>query len=232
MAGGERGVATPGTGRGGLNVRTIPRTKPVAPCVTCRWRWLVYCYIALLSAFGSIAQANPEALPTTMTTTHAESFSPLILEERGATIGKVLIENDNIFDLSNPEENSWLYRTANRAHIKTRPAVIRQQLLFKPGDLYSRQALEESERILRGNRYLQDAVIQPVEYEDGVVDLSVTTTDTWTLSPSISFGRKGGENTGSVGIKEQNLLGTGIKIGASYKSGVDRDSTNFVFHDY
>jgi len=133
--------------------------------------------------------------------------------------------------LTNPEESSWVYRLANKAHIKTRPNVIRQQLLFKSGNAYSEQQLEETERMLRSNRYLRDAVIKPVAYENGVVDLSVVTTEVWTLIPSISFGRKGGENSGSARIKEQNLFGTGIYIGAKYKSNVDRDSGSVEFGD-
>lgn len=188
-------------------------------------------FIVLIFCFSGGAYGEPDAAFSTVDTGDVDWLSPLVLEEREATIGEILIDNGNIFDLDNPEENSWLYRVANGAHIKTRPAVIRQQLLFETGDSYSRQLLEESERILRSNRYLQDAVIQPVEYADGRVDLRVATTDTWTLSPSVSFGRTGGQNTGAIGIKEQNLLGTGINIGASYRSDIDRDSTSFVFHD-
>jgi hemolysin activation/secretion protein len=194
-------------------------------------RSLIRCCMAVLVCLSGSAYGEPEATPANLEPADVDFLSPLTLEKRGATIGEILIDNDNIFDLSDPEENSWLYRLANRAHVKTRPTVIRQQLLFQTGDTYSHQVLEESERILRGNHYLQDAVIQPVEFDDGTVDLRVATTDTWTLSPSVSFGRTGGANTGAVGIKEQNLLGTGIKIGASYRSDVDRDSTSFVFHD-
>lgn len=185
----------------------------------------------LLSGRDALADPDGAAVSVTSDAVEASLLSAALLDANGATIGEILIENENIFDLSNPEENSWLYRTANTAHIKTRPNVIRQQLLFKPGDVYSRQVLAESERVLRSNRYLQDANIEPIGYENGIVDLRVVTTDVWTLSPSISLGRSGGENNGSIGLKEQNLFGTGIRIGLSYKSDVDRDSTRLVFHD-
>ncbi len=158
-------------------------------------------------------------------------LSASMLEASGATIGRILIDNENIFDLDNPEENSALYRLANKAHIKTRPNVIRQQLLFKTGDAYSRRVLDESERILRGNHYIREATIRPINYESGVVDLQVETIDVWTLNVAASFGRKGGENTGGFGVKEQNLFGTGIQFGVGYKSGVDRDTKQLVFRD-
>ena len=42
------------------------------------------------------------------------------LERSGATIRRVNITVDNVFDLSNPKENKRLYRWANRVHVRTR----------------------------------------------------------------------------------------------------------------
>ena len=141
-----------------------------------------------------------------------------------ALIGSVTINNGAIFDLENPEENSFFYRLANKAHVETRPQVVAQQLLFNVGDDFSKQAVEESERILRSNRYIQEAQIEATPNEDGKVDINVTTTDTWTLIPKLSLSRSGGTNSSAVGIKEMNLLGTGIGLEAAYTSDVDRDS--------
>jgi hypothetical protein len=141
------------------------------------------------------------------------------------TIGTISITNNDIFDLDKPDENRALYRLANRLHVRTRPDVIRQQLLFDIGDSYSRQAIEESERILRSNRYIQEVSLHPVPREDGTVDIDVTTSDVWTLMPQLSFSKAGGENKTAIGIKEMNVLGTGIAVEAMFKSDVDRDST-------
>src|SRR3990172_3961050 len=72
----------------------------------------------------------------------------------GATIGEIRIIPENIFDIADPREDNWLFRLANRLHIRTKPHVISHQLLFRPGDRYDRRLLDESERILRSNRYL------------------------------------------------------------------------------
>jgi hypothetical protein len=143
----------------------------------------------------------------------------------------VFIYNENIFDLEDPEENKQLYRLANKLHIRTRPEVIRQQLLFKTGDPYSQRLVDESARILRSARYLYDASVQPVAFKDGRVDIAVTTRDVWTLNPGLSFSRKGGENTVGVEIEELNLLGTGTDLELSHTSGVDRDSTLIEYKD-
>jgi len=153
------------------------------------------------------------------------------LESQHAVIGEVYIENANIFDTDIPGEDRALYRLANKLHIRTRPEVISRVLLFKPGDPFDRRLIEESERLLRSNSYLHDAVIEPVRYRDGTVDLKVTTRDVWTLDPRLSIGRAGGVNSVTVGIKDANLLGRGVYVALYYKSNVDRDSLLLKFAD-
>jgi len=146
------------------------------------------------------------------------------LEASGAVIGKVVIDNQNIFDLDNPKDDNKLFRLANRLHPRTRASIIRRQLLFKPGDPYTHRLIEESERILRGDNYFYDAWIRAVDYKDGKVDLRVTTRDVWTLNPGFNFGRSGGQNSVGVQLEEINLLGTGTDVKVSHSSDVDRTS--------
>lgn len=153
------------------------------------------------------------------------------LEASGAVVGEIILDRENVFDLSDPEENNWLFRFANRIHIVTRDKVIRKQLLLRPGDEYSKRLSDETERILRRNRYLYDADIVPVAYEDGVVDLKVTTRDLWSLMPELSWSRAGGENSSRYGLQESNLLGTGARIAYYGDSDVDRDSQIYEYTD-
>jgi outer membrane protein assembly factor BamA len=153
------------------------------------------------------------------------------LEAEGAVIHEVILDKRNIFDLSDPKENKWLYRWANRLHIVTRDSVIDNQLLFRPGDTVSSRLLEESARILRANRFIIDASIEPVHYEDGIVDIKVMTQDVWSLTPDFSFSRSGGENRTSIGIEETNLFGRGQLLRLKWIDGVDRTSTRFDFED-
>jgi hypothetical protein len=146
------------------------------------------------------------------------------LERQGARIGEVRFDARDLFDTEAHDEDTSLSRLANRLHITTRQSTIQDQLLFKSGDLYRAGLLEESARILRETRYLRDALIRPVAFHDGVVDVEVTTQDVWTFNPGISFGRKGGANTGGVELEELNFLGTGTQMGIGFVSGVDRDS--------
>jgi outer membrane protein assembly factor BamA len=171
-----------------------------------------------------VSGATFSGMPTAM-------LAPAVLEASGAVIGSVHISNRSIFDLENPDEDKALFRLANRLHVTTRPAVIQRQLLFEPGDRFSVQALEESERMLRASRYIDTVAIQPVRNDNGSVDINVETNDVWTLMPRLSASRSGGTNKSAVGLKEQNLLGSGTAIEVMFKSDVDRDSRIFKYRD-
>ena len=188
-----------------------------------------------LLAIRGATQAAEVKLEDTPSST-PEAMAPVAqtaaaLPHGTAVVGEIVIVNENVFDLTEPKENKLMYRKANALHMRTRPGVIRQQLLFRSGEPFSLTALEESERILRAARYIQDATIEPIRHENGQVDVRVTTKDSWTLRPTASFGRSGSENNGKFGFDEMNLFGTGIRIGARYTTDVDRDSRRIHFVD-
>ncbi len=176
------------------------------------------CIAALCHCLPAIAD---DAVRDTVVPSFAE------LEAAGAVIGEVRINPQNIFDLENPKENSSLYRLANWLHIRTRPSVIQRSLLFRSGERVSLRLIEESERLLRNTRYLYDVSIRPAAVRDGVVDIEVRTRDTWTLEPGGSFSRGGGSNSTGLSVKEQNLFGTGVAVGVSRSSSVDRSGNEF-----
>lgn len=128
-----------------------------------------------------------------------------------------------IFDETDPE-TIFLHRFANWLHINTQTEVISERLPFKAGDKISQDDLSEAERILRGQPFIRDASVtlnkqckfnQPVK-------INIQTWDTWSLLPTISFGRKGGKNKLSLGVKEDNLLGLGIRTKLRYNSDDQR----------
>ena len=179
---------------------------------------------------GQAAIADPPPIVATASNS-MEILATSVVDMSGASIGTITIENGSIFDLDNPAEDKALYRFANRAHVTTRADVIEAQLLFESGDEFSTQKIKESERLLRTNRYIQEASIEPVLTESGDVDINVTTSDVWTLMPRLDLSRSGGKNKFAIGVNEMNLLGTGMAVELLFKSGVDRDSTSVRFID-
>ena len=153
------------------------------------------------------------------------------LEAEGFVIGTVTLDKADVFDLSNPAEDKWLYRAANRLHVITRDKTIKKQLLFEPGEPFDKRVIEESERILRRNKYLFDAHITPTRVADGKVDLVVATRDVWSLSPEISVSRSGGETRSRFGLEENNLFGRGQQLRILRDEDVDRDENILEFSD-
>lgn len=153
------------------------------------------------------------------------------LEKEGARIGNIIIKIQDIFDTTRPEENTRLFRLANRWHINTRESTVLDRLLVRTGDVYRESIVRESERLLRDTRYLYDATITPIRYVDGVVDLEVVTRDVWTLNPGVSFGRKGGKSTSGIEFEELNLFGRGTEISIKQQNEVDRDIQSFRYVD-
>ncbi len=153
-----------------------------------------------------------------------------------AVIGEIYVRNGDVFDPSLPEEDRWVFRLANRLHWTTRVPAICSELLFAPGDPYDPQRLAESERLLRGKRYLHDAGVEPIavrEMPGGIqrVDVGVTTRDVWTLALGVGVGRSGGTNETHFMLRDANFLGTGRYVSLARDSNVDRTETALAFLD-
>jgi hypothetical protein len=176
--------------------------------------------LLLLTAPRIAAAADSQAKAAQPVPSDAE------LERMGAVIGRIEIQNDNIFDLRNPKDDKWLFRLADRLHPVTRQRTISQQLLFHTGERYSRHLLEESARILRANPYFYDASIRPVAYHNGKVDILVITRDVWTLNPGFDFSRSGGKSTTGFQIEDINTLGTGTDVKLEHSNSVDRTESD------
>lgn len=153
------------------------------------------------------------------------------LEDRGARIGHIDIQVDDVFE--NTLSLSAPYRVANGLHISTHLQTVRQQLLFRSGEPFHRRVLDETERLLRGKRYLNDATITLTNYDatDNTTDVLVRVHDVWTLSPGLSFGRKGGENSTRVKFEDSNFLGLGKQISLARSSDVDRSAWRLAYVD-
>jgi len=178
------------------------------------------CLVLLVALQGIAAAQQPPTPPL-------PSFAEL--EASGATIGEIRVVAQDIFDTTDPREDKWLFRWANALHIQTRPGVIERTLLFKSGERVSVRLIQETERLLRSNRYLYDVQFRPIAVKDGVVDIEVMTRDTWSLDPGASAGRARGANSSGIHLREHNLLGTGTSVSLGYSKNVDRSSSEVQF---
>lgn len=194
----------------------------------------------MIAGGGSAAVGGPAAAEAA---THAGSSSSAAagagaalpddaaLEASGATFGTITVRALDIFDLSQPGENNFLFRTANRLHITTREGVIRRRILFKEGDPYSGRAMRESERLLRDLHIFYDSRIRPLRVDGNRVDVEVATRDVWTLRFGLGFGRAGGVNRLRIGLEDGNFLGTGKSLTIQRTADVDRVTQLYEYRD-
>lgn len=152
------------------------------------------------------------------------------LGQQDLRIGRIRVESLDVFT---PEEarNGWVYRAANALHLETRVSVIRKFLLFREGDPYDPDRLEETERNLRELPFIKAASVLAHAPHDGLVDVDVRTQDAWTTQPGISYGKKGGVTTYSFSFEEKDLLGLGRQVSLSYGKNVQRIERSIEYKD-
>lgn len=95
-----------------------------------------------------------------------------------------------------------------KMHSRTRPEIIRRELLFAPGDTVDTLRVAESLRRLRKLSFLESARVEasacPGQSGETLV-LDVVTRDAWTARPDIKPSRR----SPRIGLTERSLFGTG-----------------------
>ncbi|MBC5775505.1 hypothetical protein H8S95_15615 [Pontibacter sp. KCTC 32443] len=112
---------------------------------------------------------------------------------------------------------TWLERTGNLFHAKTKRGLIRNKLLFKKNEPLEPLALVESERLLRQTDFILDARILVDERTttDDSLDVVVITKDVFSLGGSGSFSPSSG--AGRITVRELNFLGLGHQPEVTYR---------------
>ena len=145
------------------------------------------------------------------------------------TVTSILIVRQQIFNTEDAAEDRPLFRLANRWHLNTRERTIRTLLLFGDGDTVGAGRLAETERALRAKRFLYDARVIANRVCGNDVDIVVVTRDVWSLLPTASVTRTGGENEYDLGMSEHNIFGTGVEVDAELFKTLDRSGASAGF---
>ncbi len=151
-----------------------------------------------------------------------------VVHPASVRLGKITAAPETIFD-ENAEDSIWLHNFANWMHITTKSEVVLKELVLKEGQQVTAEDLAEAERLLRAKSYLRDARIsvEPQCNADGSQNIKVETWDNWSLLPTVGFGRSGGNNKYSLGFKEENFLGYGVRFSTKYQSDYLREGYEF-----
>jgi hypothetical protein len=148
--------------------------------------------------------------------------APPVRASSAVTVSSVQIRREDIFDRS--DSASWLAKGANALHIVTKPKVVNRELLIHQGQPYDSVTAAETARNLRKLGIFREVSVDSVSDSSGVVQ-RVTTRDSWTTQPYVSFKSTGDQVTWGVGIAEKNLLGYQTKISLRYTKDPDRSTT-------
>ena len=108
-------------------------------------------------------------------------------------------------------------RAIAKMHVRTRPEIIRRELLFAAGDTVDTLLVAESLRRLRKLQFLENAHVEAdrcVTPTGELLALRVVTRDAWTTRPDI----KAGGSSPRIGLTERDLLGTGRTVSLSLVS--------------
>ncbi len=179
---------------------------------------------ALATALALLAAAAPGAVV-------AAEAAWEQAEAAGLRFGEVRVISDDVFDLSSADESHFVGRAANLLHLATREQVIRDALLFAPGDPVIASVVRESERRLRALPWIIDATIVPDAAGPGHVAALVRTHDGWSLSLSVKYNHAGGDDQWRLWVDEDNVLGWGKAVTVSRERDLERTTTEFSYRD-
>jgi len=126
-----------------------------------------------------------------------------------------------------PQNN--IERFGNALHIKSKNWTIRNFLLFKQHQELDPLIIKESERLIRGQRFVRSVVIKPIAIANCTdsVDVSVRVLDTWSSTITGAFSKI----TSNLDFSERNFFGLGHEFDFNYLKNFNNSTINNYGYD-
>ena len=140
----------------------------------------------------------------------------------GPTIRAIVVDRSEVFD-SVETRSFWGFGLVNALHAKTRPYVVRRELLFEVGQPYDTARVNESARNLRALSIFSDVRIDTVTTDSGLT-VRVRTTDGWTTNVGFGIRTSGSQRVINAFVQEINLLGTRTVATLGFEDDPDRST--------
>jgi hypothetical protein len=117
----------------------------------------------------------------------------------------------------------FLIKAANSLHIKTRPIVIQNRLLFKKNEHYDSLLVNESLRLIRSQKYVRDVLLYslPTSKKADSVDIFIRVSDIWSIVPALSISN----SSINAGLTDNNLAG----FGSRFEGNIHGNRTTHVY---
>ncbi|NVO11739.1 MAG: hypothetical protein HXX16_17400 [Bacteroidales bacterium] len=115
----------------------------------------------------------------------------------------------SVFD-STIKPTTWIENKVNNLHISTANFIIKNQLLFKEGDLLNPVDFTETEQLIRNLNYIEDVNIKVEPADDSTkVNIRVITKDAWSIGIDA---RLNNTHSSQIQIYDKNLGGLGFGL--------------------
>jgi hypothetical protein len=154
-----------------------------------------------------------------------KSDSKIIQRQAGKIIRKINVKILDLFGASvyDPEDTvrSWIERTGNSLHFKTKEWVIKNKLIISEGQKFIPDDIKEDERILRQSPFIYDVRIIPEEIfnNSDSIDIMLYIQDIWSTNGAFSY--HPGSKVGSISLSDINLIGLGSAFTGGLKFNPD-----------
>ena len=151
----------------------------------------------------------------------------------GKIVRRITIETHDPFGFSFTDTtetaNSWLEKTGNRLHLKSKEFAIRNLLIFKKHQPLDSLLVRESQRLIRTQDYIRSVEfkVEPVGKSSDSVDVHITTLDYWSLTPGGSISN----SKMKFKLKEKNYLGYGhqLRLGVENRFSDGKVATELLY---
>ena len=146
-----------------------------------------------------------------------------IQENKDKIIRNIIIESLDPFgysiDDSLKKPNKRYEHFGNKIHINTKDFTLKNLLLFKKNQALDPLLIQESERLIRSQRYVRRVKIEaiPIGNSPDSVDIVVKSLDTWSIIPNGNLSNSVME----AKITERNLIGLGHQLSVCNKNRYD-----------
>lgn len=157
---------------------------------------------------------NPEKKRILDTAKVTKDVAPFVAYN-GQVIRRIIIKKLDVFGPTINDTSrlprSWLEKTGNKLHTKSKTYLIRNNLLFHEGQSLNPLTIADNERLLRNLPYIEDATIQihPTDGSKDSVDVIVITKDVWSKAFDIAIDDV---HSGKAKFWDRNVLGIGHEI--------------------
>lgn len=150
-------------------------------------------------------------------------YKPNYIEHEGKIIRHIIINTKDPFGFSFTDStqtaNSWLEKTGNSIHIKSKKLAIHNFLLLKENQPLDTLLISESARLLRAQNYIREVQIVPqvIPHTKDSIDIIITSLDSWSLIPKAQFST----SQTKLKLKERNFIGTGHQLRLEFLKRLD-----------